>query len=371
MTDSPRITAVVLSMGEPTLDRALASIARQTLPVADVVEVTGVSPFHRALSEGATHVRTEYFLQVDADMVLDPDCAERLAACTGTSVGAVIGLLRDPLYGRVEAIKLWRTQDVCRAGIPDSVSPDTDFLEDMRGRGSLAVFALRHDGASAEAWHTFGEHRPDYDDLLYTFEKHKRDGRRLRYRGRAESIPYHLDVLHRSPHPAGILAEIALAHGLFLDWEGDRQEPAHAGEDFRFLVDFLSDRSGASLPAPSGRRSGVSDLLTLATLRTAGSAFRRSYDLGTTLARTWRSNRFERELASLHRRRHPWAWLLQAALCRGLFAGRAPGADADSDWRRLGVFGEHLRATAPLRLLAADVTRRARLLPPRLRRRRR
>jgi hypothetical protein len=42
------VTAVVLSMGEPYVARALESVRNQTLPVADIVRVEHVSPFCRA-----------------------------------------------------------------------------------------------------------------------------------------------------------------------------------------------------------------------------------------------------------------------------------------------------------------------------------
>ena len=330
-----RVTAVVLSMGEPTVERALASVAAQTRPVADVVLVEGVSPFHRALNEGASRVTTEHFIQVDADMVLERDCVERLSACLDASVGAVIGMLRDPLYGRVEAIKLLRTDGFDRGGFPDSISPDTDFLSGLAERGLTMVYALRHDRGAPIEWHTFGEHRPEYTPL-YTFEKQKRDGRRLRYRGKPESVPYHLDVLNRSTHPVALLAEIALAHGLFLEWEGDRQRPAEEGDDFRFLEAFLG--------GPSESPAHASPPLVLFLAATPEAAFRRSYERGARHASSGCRDRFAADLDALHRWRHPWAWIMQAALCRGLFAGRVAGASLAEDWERIAPLARTPRA---------------------------
>jgi hypothetical protein len=349
MSGKPEISAVLLSMGEPTLERALASIARQSHPVAEVVRVDGVAPFHRALNEGAARVRTEHFVQVDADMVLDDDCIERLAACTAPTVGAVIGMLRDPLYGRVQAIKLFRTAEVASGGFDDSISPDTDFLARMERHGHYMVYALRHDTPTPDTWHTFGEHRPEYEPL-YTFEKNKRDGRRLRHRGDAYSVRYHLDLLHRSAHPCALTAEVAMAHGLFSDWEGDRQDGrCQGGPDFELLSKLLpvepqptSSRHGAS-------RASMADARALAGLvGTAERVFRRSYAVGSACARAERGDHFAAALAARHRFRHPWAWIAQAALCRGLFSGVVPEANVEDDWRALSVFARDIDEMAPL-----------------------
>ena len=348
MTRKPEITALLLSLEEPSVERALASIARQTVPFADVVRVEGVRPFHRALNDGAARVTTEHFVQVDADMILDDDCVERLAECTHRDVGAVVGMLRDPLYGRVEAIKLFRTAEVTRIGFRDSISPDTDFLQLMEKDERYLVYALRYDTDTLGTRHTFGEHRPDYQPLG-TFEKNKRDGRRIRHRGRADSARFHLDLLHHRAHPYALIAEVGIAHGLFQDWEGDRQDGVdRAGADFRRLRELL-ERAGRSR---SALRTRVDDAAAAAAL--VGSAervFNSSYSLGTALSAVRDGAAFVAALDARHRVRHPWAWLAQAALCRGLFAGIDPEANAEHDWLRLGVFRAHLAASAPLRLV--------------------
>lgn len=352
MTRMSDVTAVVLSLGEPSVERALASIARQSLPFADVVRVEGVTPFHRALNEGAARVRTDFFVQVDADMILDDDCAERLAACAASEVGAVIGMLRDPLYGRVEAIKLFRTAEITRLGFDDSISPDTDYLGRMERAGRYMVYALRHDG-TPEHWHTFGEHRPEYEPL-FTFERNKRDGRRIRHRGEADSVRYHLDLLHRSLHPCALVAEVGIAHGLFFDWEGDRQDGAcEGGADFHRLTELLARLPAGWRERTRGTlRARIADATAAAAL--VGSAervFHASYSLGTALSAVRDGAAFVTALDARHRVHHPWAWLAQAALCRGLFAGLVPGAGAAEDWRRLAVFRARLAATSPLRLV--------------------
>ena len=345
MTPKPEISALLLSLEEPSVERALASIRRQKSPFADVVRVEGVRPFHRALNDGAARVKTDHFVQVDADMILDEDCVERLAASIRPEVGAIIGMLRDPLYGRVQAIKLFRTAEVTRIGFGDSISPDTDFLDHMETEGRCTVYSIRHETELAAAWHTFGEHRPDYQPLG-TFEKNKRDGR-IRHRGEAASARFHLDLLHRSAHPYALIAQVGIAHGLFLDWEGDRQDGVdRGGDDFRRLSELLArtgERRGAF-------RARVADAAAAAAL--VGSAervFKSSYSRGAALSAVRDGAAFVTALDARHRVRHPWAWLAQAALCRGLFAGIVPDASAEGDWKRLCVFRARLAAAAPMR----------------------
>src|SRR6267143_324962 len=220
MSRVPEVTAVVLSIGEPTTARAIESVKRQTVALKEIVLIEGIAPFHRALNEGVGRVTTPLFVQVDADMILDPDCVESLAACLADNVAVVVGQLRDPLYGRVEGIKLFRTESVRRYPFRDSISPDTDFVREIGQQGWAVIYALRYPEGERAQWHTLGEHDPGYAPR-YTYTKHVVKGRRLRYREDGTAVRDHLQVLHASTHPASLIAEIALAHGLFLDGEGD------------------------------------------------------------------------------------------------------------------------------------------------------
>src|SRR5688572_27393249 len=85
------LSAVVLSIGEPYTDRAIASVERQSLAPRQVLVVRHQIPFHKALNFGAAQVTGEYFVQVDADMILDSDCFEKLHACMEKNVGLAVG----------------------------------------------------------------------------------------------------------------------------------------------------------------------------------------------------------------------------------------------------------------------------------------
>jgi len=104
------VGAVVLHLNEPFWPLALASLDKQTLSVAQTVVLTGISPFYRALNEAAARMEMPYFVQVDADMQLDPHCVQSLRALMSEDCACVVGHLRDPLMGRIVGVKLFRTR---------------------------------------------------------------------------------------------------------------------------------------------------------------------------------------------------------------------------------------------------------------------
>src|SRR5512147_1293944 len=164
------ITVVALTIGEPYLERALASAQRQTLPPAATVVVRGMSPFHCALNAGAAQVQTPFFVQLDADVILDDTCLAELRALMRDDVSIVSGLLRDPIVGRTVGVRLYRTACFADVQIRDSISPDMDFTNDTARLGWLRRNALHWRGPERAHWHTFGDHRPDYTPL-YTYSK--------------------------------------------------------------------------------------------------------------------------------------------------------------------------------------------------------
>lgn len=254
------VTAVLFTIGEPYAERAIASVRRQTLPPADLVVVgADQSPFHRAFNAGARQVRTPYFLQVDADLVLDPDCAARLRACMREEIGLVTGRLRDPLLGRIGAVRLFRTECFDRQGFPDTISPDTDFIAAIDAAGWRRLDALRRRSGPRDLWHTFGEHQPDYS-ALYTFAKFRLDGGRYRYRRDPYTLRDIAARLHRSRHSAAPLALIALMHGVFHRDTSDQLRPYDPDADFMLAQRLLSNGGPAVRPLLEPRSSKLEDV---------------------------------------------------------------------------------------------------------------
>ena len=234
------ITVVVLTMGEETTSRAIASIEKQTLQPAEVIITENVSPFHRALNLGASKVKTQFFVQVDSDMILDKNCLEELRECMTENVGIVIGQLRDPLLVITSGVKMFRKVCFQKIKFRNSISPDTDFYIDMQKHGWKIRYALNlgYKGESNKLWLTFGEHRPTYTPL-YTYSKYYVLGRRYRHRKDLDGLIWRFQKLANKVDIIRLIAQIAFAHGIFLEEEKDLLKPHSKNKDFNFIMNFL------------------------------------------------------------------------------------------------------------------------------------
>jgi hypothetical protein len=308
------VTALVLSIGEPYTERAIASVRCQTLPAVDTVVIRDVAPFSRAMNCGVARVRSPFFIQVDADMILDDTCIADLRAALTDGVGVVVGHLRDPMRDRVVGIKLFRTECVAQLQFRDTISPDTDLGEDARRAGWTTIYALKP-AAATPACHTFGEHRPAYTPH-YTFCKFMLEGARARYRRAGAGIRGMFSSLHNSTHPAAPIAVIAAAHGIFLKEERDGLAPYGDNHEFEFLQRFLQNPSGV-MPAPTADDPVVPDDFE--------ATFQRACRRGSQLRRTQAAGTFMATMQRLAAQRRIDTWVALVGLCHGLFV------DAEAD----------------------------------------
>jgi hypothetical protein len=326
------VTAVVLTLGEVGTEDALASLRRQTLPPHEVVLVRGVSPFHQAVNSGARQVATPFFVQVDADMILDPDCLAELRRLVEEDSGIVVGQLRDALIGRVVGIKLFRTAPFREVLMADTISPDTDLGRALARGGWKTVYAGRPPQHDPEAWRTYGEHRPDYGPD-YTYRKYLMEGRRYRYRRNPDGIRWHFGRLEASRHASAVIAQVALANGIFLESEQDLLGRLETDAAFAGLVGFLA------APGDAGPEATAS-------LPLAGSlqeSFRGYYERGRSLFRAGAFASFDKLLGSLSGcHKSEAALVAKVGLCRGLLEPDREPRMLAADFR---VLEEFLAAT--------------------------
>jgi len=319
------VSALLLTVGEPYAERALASIQRQTMPPAAVVAVRNVVPFHRALNQGAAQIGTPFFVQVDADMILDAGCFADLRAGVGERVGTVIGHLRDPLLGRVAGIKLFRTACFAEARFADSISPDTEFENAIARSDWRTIYAIKPPHGPALPAHVFGDHCPAYTPL-YTFRKFQLLGARHRYRRAGASLRGMCRALRASGHEAALFALVGTAHGIFQATDRDRLEPFADGTDFQRL---------ASLLARTPQRAVIVDELGDAGELDDSTAWRRGYRYGLLLAR----DGDRQSLAAICERLidHGGAleWVAFVGVCQGLFADAYDEAQIERDFTLL------------------------------------
>jgi hypothetical protein len=243
------VTVAVLTLGEATLGRALASLETQTLQPADVVLVRGVRPFYRALRRAAECVRTPFWLQLDSDMILDPSCLALLRDAFRDEVGIVVGQLRDPLVGTIAGVKMFRTECFREVQVRNSVSPDVDFYRELGELGWLTLYVTRYASDEVESLHTFGEHRPDYT-ASYTYAKYRTLGERYRSRRDLAGLTWRMERLRRSTHELALVARVALGHGLFRVETRDVPWRAPGTTELAVLDGLLcaSPNTGTSLP---------------------------------------------------------------------------------------------------------------------------
>lgn len=238
MSEKSNISAVVLTIGESTLQRALDSIKSQSVPIEDIIIIKDVVPFHKALNLGASKVKTKYFLQVDSDMILDEYCAEDLSKCIQENTGIVVGHLRDPLIGRISSIKLFNRECFDEVTFSDSISPDTDYINRIERLGWYVSYALKYE-CGKDLWHTFGEHKPNYD-FTYTFSKYIIEGRRYIHRSSYSGLRWHFNVLSKSTHPMSVVARIALLHGVFIQQDEDKLKPYNTTKESEHLERLMN-----------------------------------------------------------------------------------------------------------------------------------
>jgi hypothetical protein len=320
------ISAVVLTLGEPHTERALASLARQTLQPAETIVVQGVSPFHRALNAGARRVQTPYFVQVDADMILNDWCLEELHHHMTPSVGMVVGPLADPLMGIEIGVKLFRRHCFEIARVQDTVSPDTDFNATLRSRGWDVVYALPspdHED-SPTPWPTMGAHCPPYT-RLHTYARYHLLGARYAYRRDFPAFRWRYRKLAVSHNPTAFIARIALGHGLFLRADGDLLTPAlySSSPEFEVLDRFLSSSRTDGPPAD--------EILALLDAE-AFSVFEACSRLAMALRRGQESISFRKYHEALDAVDHANVWTARAALAHGLFLEPDGAADIATEF---------------------------------------
>lgn len=322
------MSAVVLTLGEAGTDAALASLRGQTLPPHEVIVVRDVSPFHRAVNAGARQVTTPFFVQVDADMILDPGCLAELRGLVQRDSGIVVGQLRDALIGRVVGIKLFRTAPFQEVLMANTISPDTDLGRALARGGWKTVYAGRPPQHDPEAWRTYGEHRPDYG-LDYTYRKYLLEGRRYRYRRNPDGIRWHFGRLEASQHGSAVIAQIALANGIFLASEQDLLGRLEPDAGVAGLVSFLAVPPDGEPEPPDSLDPAVA----------SGEAFGAYYELGRSLFRAGASARFGKLLGSLSGcHKSEAALVAKIGLCRGLLAPGDTSATPATDFSLLEEF---------------------------------
>lgn len=209
----PTISAYVITIGEPTLDDCLRHLRKQSLPLDTIEVVANMPGYANARNEVHRRVQTDYFLPVDADMLLHPRCVETLFAkiANRKDVFDVVGRLHDPLLGSIMGIHLLRTECVKHVIYEDSIVGDAIFMDGMSQQFQKIILDR-----------VVGLHRPDYSRLVQLYHKFTLEGEKIRAKENAARFHADFQNLLRACRRGNRAAEIALiflCHGLFTNGE--------------------------------------------------------------------------------------------------------------------------------------------------------
>ncbi len=228
----PLVSALLLTIGESTTANAREGLRRQTVPLHEnLVVVENIHPFSNAFNQGVSRIGSPFFIQCDADMILDENCVEVLLSKMTDRTGMVVGLLKDPLQGNVQGVKLYRTH-CCRL---------FPMLDRIDCESFLKHQLLKNDWAVTIVKVTLGTHDPDPKDLLYQFERFKFMAAKIRARKQWPDLANRIIKLVRSENQEIVtMAVSAMICGYHLTQKNDYLGRFTSSVDYRLWLDISS-----------------------------------------------------------------------------------------------------------------------------------
>jgi hypothetical protein len=172
------LTFVLMTCGERTEAACLAAVA----PFRDQIEffeVRNVCPQIAALTQMVEGVRTEFFVPLDADMVLDPDAWPRIKNALNKhrhnpAWHSILFPLWDTLTDRkILALKIIRTAAAKAHPFAESATPDVEHYQRLTAGGYTCVhdyLKQRPIGRHVVCGHHFCYHK--YRDVYQTYRSH-------------------------------------------------------------------------------------------------------------------------------------------------------------------------------------------------------
>ena len=172
------ITFVLMTCGEVTESRCLAAIE----PFRDKIEfseIRNVYPQIKALNQMVESVQTEYFVALDADMILYDDAWDRISNAwrkhwRDTGWHSILFSLWDTFTERkILALKLMRTSIMKANLFSESATPDVEHYGRLKSLGYVSVndyIKQKPIGDHIVSGEHFCYHK--YRDLYQTYRQH-------------------------------------------------------------------------------------------------------------------------------------------------------------------------------------------------------
>jgi hypothetical protein len=233
------ITGLLLTVGESTFPAAYAALLQQNVPLHEIVLIENIRPFSRAFNQGVSKIKTPFFIQCDADMILDENCVEVLLSQMASDTAMVVGYLRDPLQGNVRGVKLYRT-DFCKLFPMQNSSNCEEMFR-------LALLKQSQGVSILDKNRTLGKHNPDQSDSLYQFERFKLLGSKIRTRQAWNDLTYRLIQLARCEnHEIIPMTVAAMVCGYHLPSNEDRLNGFPDSAEYRMWLRRLAASNGGA-----------------------------------------------------------------------------------------------------------------------------
>lgn len=205
------LTAYIVSTGEETYHECLDALKAQGCSFR-IEHIRGVHPMSMAFQSMPDKCVTKYFLQVDADMVLNPFAVKELyeaAERTGFFTAVIYGQLYEEGFGVGGSVRLWKRHLFKYFSFRDRRTVDRDLYRRIR------LFGFRRKKVSP----ILGIHRPRHS-VFSDYLKAKSDVEKWRYLQRGPEL-YALKVLRQGWEglPASRYALLGTLMGALTGWQ--------------------------------------------------------------------------------------------------------------------------------------------------------
>lgn len=173
------LTIFVITTGEESFDECIGAVKRQDLagirePGIEIIK--DIFPVHEAFNEMHRRSKTPYFIQVDADVILDKDAVALLYKAirrAGPFVYAAYGQLYEEGFGPGGSVRCWKRSIFNLFRFRDRRATDRDFYNRAMLLGLHRINVNK----------TLGLHKPRQSDLL-DYWKTKGDVEKWQFLGR-------------------------------------------------------------------------------------------------------------------------------------------------------------------------------------------
>lgn len=142
------IDAMIISCGEPQLERCIESVKNQTVPFSNIIHVDGIIPESVATNMGIQQVTQEWFMRIDGDIILYPNAVsivtEQIEKNLAEKIGMLIFYSYDSFIRRIvtAGAVVTNTEAVRSVGWKNHLRSDNNTKRKMERYGWTARTAL-------------------------------------------------------------------------------------------------------------------------------------------------------------------------------------------------------------------------------------